>query len=487
MWEQFNIYNYNRFSIILPMEEIMTYVVIYGYSTYSSGKYGSANAEDFSDNGQRIGTALGTWNIAAYGTPVNGLLTRAATGYQGYNPIHLSDSFYNSYKTEIDQWMINNPTHASKITSTAIQATSATKAAEAAAAAALALEYQRTEAIRIAAEEARQAELKAAMQLPTVTNTTATGGTEERITLKLKEKRLVWNREVMYADYKLMEDKALIIAGNESYWMGYLQSEYFTQDFYVMVTAYDMISVSLYIKYGNISYTPKTPEAAGLITITTPPPTPRCNPEGSFSIPYVSPPCCEGTTVDMFGLCSKPKVLLPLTPPVTPPITECLKEGEVNYPFDGRDCCPGTHQDGLISGICVAEKALTECAPVGYWNFPGTGPACCGEAEGATKRDALGTCVKSETLITDKWGLVNGICVKGPGGIYATEAECKLGEKDNLIVIPEKTYTCVDGKVVEQADGKTYAEAEKDCKIDYTMYILLGIAVVVLFIMSRRK
>lgn len=91
----------------------MTYVVIYGYSTYGShGQYGSANAQDFNDDGTLIGSALGTWYITEYGTPVNGLLTRASTAIYNYNPIKLSDSFYNANKTEIDTWIINNPAYA---------------------------------------------------------------------------------------------------------------------------------------------------------------------------------------------------------------------------------------------------------------------------------------------------------------------------------------------------------------------------------------
>ncbi len=89
----------------------MTYIVILAYSI--SDDIVTSNAEDFSDDGTLIGTtALGTWRISDYSTPVNGLLTRASTSYHNYNPIKLTDKFYNANKIEIDAWLIDNPTYA---------------------------------------------------------------------------------------------------------------------------------------------------------------------------------------------------------------------------------------------------------------------------------------------------------------------------------------------------------------------------------------
>ncbi len=75
--------------------------------------------------------------------------------------------------------------------------------------------------------------------------------TEERITLNLYEKRIVWNREVIYLDYDLMNSRVLIVAGNEQFWMSYTEGIQFTPDFFVMVTSDNLIhSVSLLIRYG---------------------------------------------------------------------------------------------------------------------------------------------------------------------------------------------------------------------------------------------
>ena len=74
--------------------------------------------------------------------------------------------------------------------------------------------------------------------------------TEERITLKYKEQKLVWNRWVKYEDYDLMTDRAYISAGNEKNWLEQGLGVFFTPDFYVMIYNYDLVSVSLYIKYG---------------------------------------------------------------------------------------------------------------------------------------------------------------------------------------------------------------------------------------------
>ena len=74
---------------------------------------------------------------------------------------------------------------------------------------------------------------------------------EERITLKFRERgRIVWNREVVYQDYDLMGSRAYILAGNENGWLGYLEEKYFTPDFYIMVTSFDLVSVNLLIRYG---------------------------------------------------------------------------------------------------------------------------------------------------------------------------------------------------------------------------------------------
>ncbi len=74
---------------------------------------------------------------------------------------------------------------------------------------------------------------------------------EERITLKFKEKKVVWNREVLYQDYDIANSRAFIIAGNESSWLRRLEDKYFTPDFYVMLAFFDLTSVTLYIKYGQ--------------------------------------------------------------------------------------------------------------------------------------------------------------------------------------------------------------------------------------------
>jgi len=74
--------------------------------------------------------------------------------------------------------------------------------------------------------------------------------TEERVTLRLYESKLIWNRYVKYADYDLMGSRVLIIAGNEQHWMKYSQVIQFTPDFSVMVTSNNLLtSVSLLIIY----------------------------------------------------------------------------------------------------------------------------------------------------------------------------------------------------------------------------------------------
>jgi len=77
--------------------------------------------------------------------------------------------------------------------------------------------------------------------------------TEERITLKFKESKLVWNRYVKYEDYDLMGNRVYVTAGNEANWLEYALGVQFTPDFYVMITNFDMISVSLYIKYADVA------------------------------------------------------------------------------------------------------------------------------------------------------------------------------------------------------------------------------------------
>ena len=74
---------------------------------------------------------------------------------------------------------------------------------------------------------------------------------EERITLGFKEQKLVWNRWVKYEDYNLMDSEAYITAGNEFAWMSYLEEKYFTPDFFIMMTSFDLTSISLLIRYGT--------------------------------------------------------------------------------------------------------------------------------------------------------------------------------------------------------------------------------------------
>jgi len=94
----------------------MTYAVVYGVYTYNDGKNAAARAEDFSDTGQRIGEAFGTWNIAYYGGGlINSFMNRMAQSY--YDEVRLSTVFYAAYKGEVDAWTLNNPT-ATKITGT---------------------------------------------------------------------------------------------------------------------------------------------------------------------------------------------------------------------------------------------------------------------------------------------------------------------------------------------------------------------------------
>lgn len=94
----------------------MTYVVIHSVSSYNNGRNGSANAEDFSDTGQRIGTAIGTWYAPDYGTLVNGVLTRAATAFSNYSEIRLDPGFYVQNKSEVDTWLMANPNYARRVT-----------------------------------------------------------------------------------------------------------------------------------------------------------------------------------------------------------------------------------------------------------------------------------------------------------------------------------------------------------------------------------